>query len=317
MVNPAIMPVPPEGLLIELVTPLTAAGALDEASLRRLVNHIAPYAAGIVAGGPGIGEALALNTEVRQRLFSCLRQQWHGPLLFGITAHSWEETFSLCRKLEGGCQVEQNEHPLYWVDLPLWYHSNRGLPQLYKQFLAKINRPVVLLNQPDLIRKRARPWKHLNLRTAVLKKLTTLTGIAGMIYHGDMTRFLNYHRATASRPDFAFYVGDELQFLTHPGSRGVVSAGAQLLPAAWQTITEVCLHPEESSELSPARQQAWEHSPRLWQMAQLYQAAPAALVKAALHALGVLDTDTVSPTTPPGDGARRREILDLLTKFTG
>ena len=50
----------PEGLLIELVTPLTPTGTLDQDSLVRLVDRVAASAAALVAGCPGVGEALEL-----------------------------------------------------------------------------------------------------------------------------------------------------------------------------------------------------------------------------------------------------------------
>jgi len=51
---------PPEGLIIELVTPLTPAGDLDVASLSRLVDRTATVADGLLVGGPEAGEGVAL-----------------------------------------------------------------------------------------------------------------------------------------------------------------------------------------------------------------------------------------------------------------
>ena len=97
--------------------------------------------------------------------------------------------------------------PVYLVDLPLWYHSNRGLPQVHQRLLDEVSRPLVLLNLPELINRRA-PWfKRRNIRTQVFKKLAALPGVAGLIHQGEMRRFLNYHGAAALRPGFAFYEG--------------------------------------------------------------------------------------------------------------
>ena len=100
------------------------------------------------------------------------------------------------------------------------------------------------MNHPHLIRGKAKPLKHLNLRTAVFKKIT-VPGLAALIYRGEIRRFLHYYAATAARPEFMLYEADERRFLTRPGARGLVSAGAQLFPAIWQQVAKACLFPED------------------------------------------------------------------------
>ncbi|MFP3868182.1 MAG: dihydrodipicolinate synthase family protein [Desulfobacteraceae bacterium] len=315
MPDPAVIPVPPEGLLIELVTPLTPTCQLDAAGLSRLVGRVAPYAAGIVAGSPGLGEALGLTDSVRLELFSTLLDQWDGPLFFGITAATQEETWDWAQRLDSACLARPAERPVYWVDLPLWYHSNRGLPQYYQQLLGTLRHPLILLNQPEIIRERAQPWKHHNLRTAVFKKLTGLPEIRGLIFRGEMGRFYHYHRAAAGRPGFALYEGNESRFLARPSSWGVVSAGAQLFPAAWQTVVRACLHPEDPAALTISQAQLWQSSQQLLELTQGYQQYPVALLKAALQALNVINQDTATPVTMPAPAESKKKILDLLSSM--
>ncbi len=65
---------------------------------------------------------------------------------------------------------------LFLADLPLWYHSNRGLPQACRRLLEEVPRPLVLLNLPGLISRRAPRFKRRNIRTHVFKKLAALPG---------------------------------------------------------------------------------------------------------------------------------------------
>ena len=58
MTDQGIFSPPPEGLIIELVTPLTSFGKLDKEGLARLVERVAPQADGLLAGGPAAGEGL-------------------------------------------------------------------------------------------------------------------------------------------------------------------------------------------------------------------------------------------------------------------
>jgi len=310
-------PALPAGLIIELVTPLTATGSLDAEGLGRLVDHVAPYAAGIVAGSPGLGEALGLPDSLRRELLSHLLDQWPGPgpLIFGVTADTWEQTWALVQRLDAECLSRHSDYQVYWLDLPLWYHSNRRLPSYYQQLLAAVQHPMMLLNQPEIVQRRARPWKHNNLRTAVFKKLSSLAEIKGLIFRGEMTRFLNYHRAALGRPDFVLYEGDEARFLSRPGSRGLVSTGAQLFPAAWQAVTQACQHPEALAEQPSSQARLWQISSELLRLAQYYEPAPAALLKTALQALKVIKHDTTCPATIPAAAEAKKKLLDLLTNW--
>jgi dihydrodipicolinate synthase/N-acetylneuraminate lyase len=304
---------PPEGLIIESVTPLNPDGDLDAASLTRLLDRVLTVADGILVGGPEAGEGLALAPEVRLELLARSLDEVKGrlPIFFCITGSTPEETRALALEVpevvgRQGCQGQ-----VFLADLPLWHHSNRGLPQFYKGLLKEAGLPLLLLNLPEVLNQRAFLFKHRNIRTQVLKKLATLPAIVGLIYQGEMRRFLNYHLAAVARPAFAFYEADECRFLTRPGAWGVVSPGAQLYPEAWQLVSRACLHPEDVGEDPMARHHLWEESSRLVNLAGLYRPAPAPLLKAALAAQGILASDATAPDTPPAPPPQKQKLLDF------
>jgi dihydrodipicolinate synthase/N-acetylneuraminate lyase len=311
----ADLPAPPEGLIIELVTPLTASGKLDAEGLARLVERAAPQADGLLAGGPAAGEGLELPPEVRRELLGHLLEVLGGrrPLFFGITGPTGEATRESARAVLEEVRRRKYPGPVFLVDLPLWYHSNRGLPQFYQNLLAEADLPLILLNLPEIVQRRARVFKHLNLRTSVFKKLAALPGIAGLIYQGDMGRFLNYHHAALNRPNFAFYDGDESRFLTRPGAWGVVSPGALLLPDTWLRVSRACLHPEELGDSPERRQQIWEDSARLLRLAELYRRVPAPWLKTALAAQGLIQTDTAASPSSALPPPPKQKVLKFLT----
>jgi dihydrodipicolinate synthase/N-acetylneuraminate lyase len=311
---PDAAPAPPQGLIVDLVTPLQPDLSLDEASLGRLVDRVISQADGILAGSPEVGEALELAGPTRRRLLVALLTAVAGrvPLFFGITGHSVEETRDLALALQEECRRSSYAGPVYLVDLPLWYHSNRGLPQACRRLLEEVPRPLLLLNLPQLIGRRA-PWlKRRNIRTQVFKKLAALPAVVGLIHQGEMRRFLNYHYAAANRSRFAFYEADEENFLTRPGTWGVLSPGAQLAPAFWKLVTRVCLHPEEVAQDPELRLETWNLSQGLQKISRTYRLHPAALVKGALRAQGILDSATVAQGTDPAPPARLEELLALL-----
>jgi len=313
MLDQSGFPSPPEGLVIELVTPLTTAGELDEPSLARLLDRVTAAADGLLLGGPETGEGLALPRQVRLNLTASVLAALRGrlPIFVGVTGSTPEETRNTALAVRRLLNRQGSAGQVFLADLPLWYHSNRGLPQFYQKLLAEVKLPLVLLNLPEVVNQRAYLFKHRNLRTQVVKKLAGLPMIPAMIYQGEMRRFLNYHLASVSRPTFVFYEADEHRFLTRPGAWGVVSCGAQLDPEAWRRVSRACLHPEEVSENPAVRRSLWEESSRLTHLAGLYRPAPAPLIKAALAARGVLASETTAPGTRPAPPPQKQRLLDF------
>jgi dihydrodipicolinate synthase/N-acetylneuraminate lyase len=317
MVTPPASPAPPAGLIIDLVTPLAGDGALDAPGLARLVARVLPAADGLLAGSPLAGEALDLPLATRRELFARLLPLVAGrvPLFFGITGAALEETRDLAAWVEAETRRQGYGGPLFLADAPLWYHSNRGLPQTCQALLADIPLPLILLNLPQVVRRRGIRFKHLNIRTHVFKKLAALPGVQGLIYQGEMRRFLHYHHAAAARPGFAFYETDETRFLTRPGAWGVVSGGAQLLPRAWQQVTRACLHPEEAADDPPRRYALWDLGNRVQQVSRFCQSQPVPLWKKVLAAQGVLASPATAPGAAPGTADSGEQLLDLLAGF--
>lgn len=310
-------PDPPAGLIIDLVTPLTAGGALDGPALDRLVAKVLPAADGLLAGSPLAGEGLALPAGLRRELGARLLAQVGGkvPLFWGITGETPEETRNLALWAREEVERQGYEGALFLVDLPLWYHSNRGLPRSCQSLAAEAGLPLLLLNLPQVVRRRGVMFKHLNLRTQVFKKLAALPEVSGLIYQGEMRRFLHYHHAAGARPGFAFYETDEVRFLTRPGAWGVVSGSAQLLPGVWQRVTRACLHPEENADDPDRRFGLWDLGNRLQQVAQYSQGETAALWKKVMASQGILSSSRVAPPTPPISPEAAEKLLEYLVQF--
>jgi len=74
-------------------------------------------------------------------------------------------------------------------------------------------------------------------------------------------------------------------------------------------MTRACLHPEEVADDLTTRHDLWEESTRLLNLAGLYRPAPAALLKAALAAQGVLGSDATAPGTPPAPPPQKQKLL--------
>ncbi len=317
MTDPSISPSLPEGLIIELVSPLTTTGTLDQESLMRLLSHLAPVADGLLAGGPIIGEGLALPPATRLTLLRCLSEVLPRrlPLFFAVTADTLEATRELALAAAQVCHGHHAAPPVFLVDLPLWYHSNRGLPQFYEALLSEVGLPLLLLNLPKLVGQRGKILKHRNIRTQVLKKMSANPGIRGLIYQGDMRRFLNYHQAVAHHPGFIFYEASEVAFVERPGAWGLVSAGAQLFPQTWRRVVRACRQAEELADSGASRPRLWQECSLLLELSSLYQPAPAPLLKIALQARGLLANSLTAPATRIPLPPDRERFLKFLSQM--
>ncbi|MCD6305760.1 MAG: dihydrodipicolinate synthase family protein [Deltaproteobacteria bacterium] len=304
---------PPRGLIIELVTPFKRKGEIDEKGLRRLLARVSPSAHGVFLASPRAGEGATLSPALRSDL---LRQTmlWMGeknslPIFIWVTQGTEEETRKTMLALAEAARETPYRPGIFHVDTPLFYHSNRGLPDLYREICTTAGAPLILHNDPDLIKGLARPFKRHNIRTAILKELCGFPGIAGLIFSGSLDRAHHYQRACRRRPDFRIYDGDEARFLDHPSRSGVVSGGANLAPAAWARIVASSLQPSTDGADYPDRlQQIWDTGSMLHHMRDLYADAPASIIKAVLAGMGV----TQPPGQPPENIASVQIVLRQL-----
>lgn len=155
------------------------------------------------------------------------------PLLIHVSGSTREQTLHNIEQLEAFFGNRGPLRQLVWVDLPLRYHSNRGLPELYQQFQQLTAKPVLLENDPDRVRRFKGFGQRANIRTRILKSLAQSSSVIGLIHHGDLSRALHYSRAAAGNRHFKVLDGNEQHFLEYPSTSGLVSVTANLVPADW------------------------------------------------------------------------------------
>ncbi len=289
----------PRGLVVDLITPLTN-GAIDKQGLGRLLRRVSPHAKGVLLASPEHGEGEKLALELRFQLLETALDTLGDrsvALYVWITGEGEKETREGIRAFQERFNEYRPKGGLFWVDTPLSYHSNRGLPDHYRELLSETGIPLILHNDPDCIHTK-KAFKRHNIRTAVLKELVLIDGITGLIFSGSLERAHHYQRACRTRQRFRIYDGSEKRFLEYPSMAGVVSVGANLAPGAWEKITESSIGLHAHREDYPDRlQQIWELGDYLKTMASLYARTPRAIIKRVLWEMGVIET---SETLAPG-----------------
>jgi dihydrodipicolinate synthase/N-acetylneuraminate lyase len=303
----------PRGLIVDLITPLDKRGGIDSEGLDTLLRKVLPYADGILLAGPEMGEGRGLDMKSKIDLLEKAATFIEGkaPIFFWISGDSAEGTKHAVARLQAVLESSCYRGVFFWLDSPLFYHSNRGLYDHYRDLVSNSQYPFVLYNDPQLIKARKRRLKRTNVRTKILKGLSAIGEIQGLVFRGSLTRVNNYQKAVNTRPDFRIYDGEEAGFLEHPSLSGVLSIGANVAPRTWSTVTRASLGMlKEQGEEPGYLNQIWDMGKLLKDMMDVYSRSPVGIVKKALFDLNIIGSPACTPITGPLD-----EKNNLLAPF--
>ena len=292
----------PKGLIVDLITPLDDTGGIDTEGLDSLLEKVLPYAEAILLAGPQMGEGRGLGLESKINLLEKATTiiQGKAPIFFWMSEDSVEGTKNVIVRLEDVLVSSRYKGMFFWLDSPLLYHSNRGLYDHYQDLALNMRYPFVLYNDPLLIKGSKRPLKRNNIRTKILKDLSAIGKIKGLIFRGSLTRVNNYQKAVSTRLDFRIYDGDEAGFLEHPSLSGVLSIGANIAPGIWSTVTRASLGMlNEDAEERGYLSQIWEMGKLLKDMLQIYNRSPVWIIKQALFHLKIIGSPGCTAVTEP------------------
>jgi dihydrodipicolinate synthase/N-acetylneuraminate lyase len=279
---------------------------------------VLPHVQALYLASPVLGEGKNLNSAQREELLEKTLVVVRGqiPILVWISQGTEEGTRETLLLLEKRLKKRRYTGPVFWVDTPLYYHSNRGLFLHYQNLSAAVKGRYLLHNNPALIKELAQPLKRRNIRTSILKELTRISPIQGLIFSGSLDRVRNYQKAVRSRSDFRIYDEEESHFLRYPSLSGIVSAGANLAPRAWQKITASSLNLSGNREDYPDHlRQIWETGEYLQSLMETYRPIAAPIIKNALSDLGIIESPTCTFETQ--DVTEKTEALKPLMERYG
>ncbi len=281
---------PPRGLISEVLTPLKDPGravALDPGGLANLLGATLPHAQGILLAGPILGQGPLLSQTLWPHTVEAGLALVPGdtPLLVGLTAATSAATLKrarwLGRRLAG--------RPAWGLDLALYHHSNRGLPAHVAEMAQALGGPVLLANQPELVKGRGKAAKRANIMASVLAKCAVGGALAGLVYAGPFRQGVSLQRALRRGPgqsEAAFYDYDETAFLARPASWGLVSQGSGLIPAQWQLLAG---QSRQDGQPEPrVRRQLISAATRAESLARVMAPAPAAIAAYLAHRQGLI-----------------------------
>ncbi|MBL8224416.1 MAG: 4-hydroxy-tetrahydrodipicolinate synthase [Chromatiales bacterium] len=219
------------GSIVALVTPMRPDGAVDYASLERLVDlHVAEGTdALVIAGTTGESATLTRTEHVEVIRVAAARAAGRVPVIAGTGSNSTAQTIDLSRAVASA--------PIdgYLVVTP--YYNKPTQEGLYQHFTAvadAVDKPVILYNVPGRT--------GVDLTNETVGRLATHPAIVGIKdATGELTRVEDLRARCGD--DFILLSGDDAttrEFI-RLGGRGVISVTANVCPGLMAEMCEAAL----------------------------------------------------------------------------
>lgn len=282
--------------IVPLITPFSAEGKPDIASLERLIGYVAGSVDGIfVLGNTGEFQTLDSMTEKRAIISATSKTiPQNVEFWVGITGKTFDET----RKLVLFCQYFLLRKPSAIILAPLILAGNRQLIQSIVELRKLTDIPIGLYNNPALVNRG--PLGRQNIRTSIFKRLAEKGFVEGIKdSSGAEDRLSNYIRAGEGH-NVRVYNGSEslLLFGIQAGCAGWIPSIANLFPEFCQRALRICGTPDDRAQAEEIVRELKEKS------FVFYQGGVISGLKMALYMRGIIS----SPFSRQGQELDRSQI---------
>ncbi len=306
------------GLITEIVSPAAGNGEFDREGLRRLLDRAAGNSSAVFVNSVSGGEALDLPVETKREIMREAMDALQGRVVLfaGVTGRSSGETVSNIEFIDNETAAKKFPGEVFLVDAPLCYRGNRGLSAHYARLAGITRLPFILFNDPLASAGAGSHFRRHNIRTNVLKKLSANDSIKGVAHNGGLNRSLNYARAVRRREGFPVLDADEMNFLDSPGSGGVVSIGANILPGQWKQVVESSFGKDEKEKRDENYMlELIRKRENLKELHRAYRSEPAGLVKTVLKDMDLIASDRVYGAGASAGEEKKQRILALAREL--
>lgn len=285
------------GVIVPMVTPVTANGDLDEPAIDRLVDFLLAGGVKAIFIAGTTGESVGVPRAMRRRLVerTVARVQRRALVYAGLGDVHPDEVSAGNEYLHAGADAVVARPP---VSFP----SQQLLPWC-RSLLAGLEGPTILYNIPTTT--------NVSIPLDVVAQLAGHSKLAGIKdSENSLARMEELLRKFGSQPQFSVFIG--VGSLMVPGMK---QGAAGIVPSAGNLIPDVCQNFYES-----ARRGDWveaeQHFARMSAVTELYQkgrtlSESLAVLKAALAWRG-LCTPYVLPPLHPLSQAEREALRNQM-----
>jgi len=289
-----------QGAVVPMVTPVTAAGAFDEAAAERLVDFlVAGSVAGVFVLGT-TGEGAAVPRAARQRLVELtVARVNHRALVYaGINEPHPENISTGNAFLRAGADVIVARPPVS--------HPVDQLLPWYRALLDGLEGPLIIYNIPTTT--------NVSIPLDVIESLLGHPRLAGMKdSENNPGRHQELLRRFGGRPDFSIFVGVGALM-----ENGLKLGAVGIVPSVGNLIPEVCQGLCASAQRGDWAASAKQFS-RMNTVAALYQKGRTlneslAALKAAVSCRGLCAPHMLPPLQPISE-AELASVRDQMSQL--
>jgi 2-dehydro-3-deoxy-D-pentonate aldolase len=282
-----------QGVVVPLVTPVTADGQLDEAAAERLVDHVAGGGNGMLVLGT-TGEVASLSTALRERYVEiAVRVNAGRTPVFACSAHNcFEDAAALSRK-----HIAQGVDAVVGM-LPNYFKLEPADMRTYFEKLAiATGGPFYLYNMPATT--------GMSIPLDVVEALADVENVIGMKdSEGTPSRAEEVAKRFAGRDGFALFMGSAVLSVTalRLGFDGLVPSSGNLFPTLWPDLFNAA---RSGDDARAAQLQAYgDKLAEVFQKGRTLGQSLGAL-KAALASRGLISPEMLPPLSalPAADQA--------------
>ena len=292
---------PIRGVMVPILTPLTPAGEVDTASLRRLVNYLLDNGVhGIWAAGT-TGEFAALREPARRLVIETVADEVAGrvPVVGNISAPATAAAIDAARDVRGMPLDGVAATPPYY-----YTHSQEELLDHFRAIAEACAQPLWVYDIPSMVKLSVAPATFVRLAAE-----GTVAGVKDSSGTGEAFAEMVMRCRMQHVDPYRFLGTTWRSTMTGIGAHGVVPSLANLAPASvageWEAGErgdgEAALR-HHGNSLAAARLTTLGSG----------QSGSFAGLKAALTLLGVIDHDTLTAPMRPLTDDQKALIPDLL-----
>ena len=220
------------GTGVAIVTPFDENGAIDEMSLKKLVDHLISGGVNYLVVLGTTGESATLNKEEKQQVFSLVKDYSNNriPLVAGIGGNDTRAVVSAMNSFDlTGYSAILSVSPYY--NKP----NNEGIYQHYRHINDNTPLPIIMYNVPG------RTGMNVSAATTLRIAANCNNIIATKEASGNMEQIM---QIISNKPEaFSVISGDDA--ITLPliacGACGVISVVANAYPRLFSDMVQICL----------------------------------------------------------------------------
>ncbi|MEZ5291882.1 MAG: 4-hydroxy-tetrahydrodipicolinate synthase [Vicinamibacterales bacterium] len=282
------------GVGTALITPFTAAGAVDEAAVRRLARRQIDLGTHFLVPCGTTGEVPTLTAAERRTVVEIVVDEAAGnvPVLAGAGGYDTHEVAEAAREMQAaGADGLLSVTPYYNRPTP------EGLVAHYSAIAGATPLPIIVYNVPGRT--------GCNVDAATLAKLAAIPTIVGVKEaSGNMSQMADILRAVPD--DFLVLSGDDA--VTVPlmaiGGRGVISVCSNQIPREMADMVEAA----ERGDYHGARR---IHQRILGLMQVNFCESSPGPVKFSMATMGLCEEQFRLPMVPPRQSSREKVLATM------